>query len=101
MIKKYINSTISMYGILWNFTLKKAQSLFVEMGSSGVTVMEGGLSETGGTVVIPDWNGCGLQPLQRTEAAGRFLRCGLVICVLLCDLGQLCSPNVSCRQNLE
>lgn len=74
---------------------------FVEMGSSGVTMMEGGLSETRGTVVIPDWNGCGLQPLQRTEAAGRFLRCGFVICVLLCELGQLCSPNVSCRQNLE
>lgn len=52
---------------------------FVEMGSSGVTMMEGGLSETRGTVVIPDWNGCGLQPLQRTEAAGRFLRCGFVI----------------------
>ena len=64
MIKKYINTTISMYGILWNFTLKKAQSLFVEMGSSGVTVMEGGLSETRGTVVIPDWMAVAYNPCR-------------------------------------
>lgn len=40
-------------------------------------VVEEGLFELGGTVVIPDVGRCGSRPIQRTEAAGKFLRVDL------------------------
>lgn len=36
-------------------------------------VVEEGLFELGGTVVIPDVGRCGSRPIRRTEAAGKFL----------------------------
>lgn len=39
----------------------------------GYEVVEEGLFELGGTVVIPDVGRCGSRPIRRTEAAGKFL----------------------------
>lgn len=59
--------------------------------------------EEGGTAVMLDVGGCGLPSTWRTEAAGRFLRCGPGFCAFIgsssesVGCGFLHSPNVSYR----